>query len=72
MSETKLPGIKVSHVIITPVCRRNRTAGGAFKEAVNRLLFHYIACQVNANNLADFHLALTVDSPITTEDGRHD
>lgn len=70
MPITKIPGIKVRHAIITPVCRKNRTLEGAFEEAVRRLKDEYYAClQYSGNDEADFHLVLTLDRP--KEDESH-
>lgn len=35
--ETKLPGLKASHQIITPTCRENRGTSEAFLEAAERI-----------------------------------
>ncbi len=35
--ETKVPGLKAGHQLITPECRRNRGATPAFLEAAERL-----------------------------------
>lgn len=62
MSETKIPGIKTKHAIITKVCRKNRGVDGAFDEAVRRLREDYESlAAAPANEAANFHLVLTVD-----------
>lgn len=59
--ETKIPGMKAEHAIITPRCQQ--VQGGplqAFDVAVNRLKHEYAAC-VSGSPEATFHLVLTVE-----------
>ncbi len=37
MTETKVPGLKAGHQMITPECRQNRGTTPAFLEAAERL-----------------------------------
>lgn len=63
MSETKIPGIKAKHAIVTPICRANR-GEGALDEALARLRRAYedlVGLEANAG--ANFHLVLTVERP---------
>ena len=63
---SEVPGIKARHVIITPNCRR--VHGGwdqALEVAIDLIRKEYAACELDCNNLADFHLALTIDRPDT-------
>lgn len=58
----KAPGSIAKHVIITPVCRQNRTDEGAFDEAVARLKEEYFAClPYHADRGSNFHLILSVE-----------
>ena len=58
-----IPGIKARHAIVTPNCRI--VQGGnieAFEVAVGMLKKEYEACMaLECNELADFHLVLTID-----------
>lgn len=56
------PGSTAKHVIITPVCRTNRTPAGAFEEAVRLLREEYEAC-LPGNPDARFHLVLSIERP---------
>lgn len=63
IAHQSVPGVKALHATITPQCRVARSALGAFDEAVVRLRNEYLACQVKANEGADFHLILSVERP---------
>lgn len=58
-----IPGTPAKHAIITDTCRANRTDGGAFDEAVQRLWDEYLACTKGHPQGAgtQFHLVLTVE-----------
>lgn len=61
---TTLPGLKAAHQIITPECRRNRTSGGAFLEAVQRIETLYRdLVKVEANTEVKWHLVLIREEP---------
>ena len=62
MSEATVPGMKAAHAIITPNCRVVQGGpGDAFDEAVRRIRAEYVACQLDCNAEASYHLVLTVD-----------
>jgi hypothetical protein len=62
LSETKIPGLAAKHAIVTPTCRKNRTALGALAEAIERLQLEYIACvDVPENENAVYHFVLTIE-----------
>ncbi len=64
MIETKIPGIQAQHAVITPLCRLNRTAEGAFEEALRRLKESYdFMLNAEPNVLASYHLVITVERP---------
>lgn len=57
---SNIPGINAKHAIITPTCRANKGADGAFDEAVGRLREEYAAC-LDANPDSNFHVVLSVE-----------
>lgn len=66
VSETLIPGVKALHAVITPACRRNRGASGAFDEALRRLRTEYEAVlkgwtEAGKANGINLHLTLTVE-----------
>ncbi|MDP2621460.1 MAG: hypothetical protein Q8P46_15035 [Hyphomicrobiales bacterium] len=63
-TETKIPGLKVAHQIITPTCRVNRSNAGAIDEAVDRVAATYRRYAGDPNNAGvNWHLVLTRDAP---------
>lgn len=64
MSETRIPGLKSGHQIITPVCRVNRGSEPAFIEAVLRLqkLYDRYAASEGSENV-NWHLVLVREEP---------
>lgn len=60
MIESKIPGIKATHAVISPTCRANRTATGAFDEAVRRLRESYEGIVAARTDEYDCHIVLTV------------
>lgn len=66
MSETKLPGLKAGHQIITPDCRQNRGTTPAFLEAAERLqkLYDNYA-RAAGNEPVKWHLVLIREDPTT-------
>lgn len=71
MAETKTPGLKAGHQMITPTCRQNRGATSAFLEAAARLqnLYDNYARAASNENVT-WHLVLTRDEPEGGEDGK--
>lgn len=62
--ETKLPGLKASHQIITPECRTNRGVDGALDEAFDRIRATYGNCaEIEANANVNWHLVLVREGP---------
>jgi len=62
--KTLIDGIKVTEILITPTCRKNRTIDGALNEAFRITKEKYEeTTQFKANNNATYHLVLTVDRP---------
>lgn len=62
--ETKLPGLKTGHQMITPDCRRNRGVMPAFSEAVERIRVSYDKyARADANAGVTWHLVLVRDDP---------
>lgn len=59
--ETKIPGLKAKHAIITPECRVNRGDTGAIHEALSRVLDEYKAILKARSDKPTFHLVLTVE-----------
>jgi len=62
MAQTTVPGLQARHARISKTCRDNRTALGAFDQAVEVLRAEYeqlVRLKPNAD--AHFHLVLTVD-----------
>lgn len=58
--ETVLPGLKVSHQVISPACRANRTPEGALDEAIDRIRTAYVAYVTAPSNLeVNWHLVMT-------------
>ncbi len=57
--DTKIPGLKSGHAIITPACRANRTVTGAFVEASERIqkLYEQYA-NMDGNKGVHWHLVL--------------
>jgi hypothetical protein len=54
-----LPGLKVSHQIITPTCRSNRGVTPAFLEAAERIQKQYDDyARDDANETVSWHLIL--------------
>ena len=66
MAETRIPGIKAGHAVITPNCRRIHGGPGAYEEACRRLREHYESLLVEGNRDADIHLTITVQRPRKT------
>lgn len=66
--ETKIPGLKSGHAIITPTCRQNRTVTGAFLEASERIqkLYDQYA-RAEGNKDVNWHLVLVRDDPARNE-----
>ena len=63
-TETKIPGLKVSHQIITRTCRLNRSNAGAIDEAVDRVAKTYRKYADDpANAAVNWHLVLIRDAP---------
>ena len=60
-----VPGANAKHAIITPTCRANKGAMGAFEEAVQRLREEYEACLPHGEK-ANFHVVLAVEHPERT------
>lgn len=63
---TKVPGSSASHSIITPLCRTNRSDGGAFDEAVARARQEYdaiVAGWADSPDQPTLHLILTIERP---------
>lgn len=62
--ETKIPGLKSGHAIITPTCRANRTTTGAFLEASERIqkLYDQYA-EAEGNKAVNWHLVLVREDP---------
>ena len=57
--ETKIPGLKSGHAIITVECRTNRGRVGAFDEAASRLRKLYDQYSTaEGNGGVDWHLVL--------------
>jgi len=59
-------GMKARHAIITPTCRENRTDGGAWGEACDRLKDSYRQCLSGwrmDGKEPTFHLVLYVERP---------
>jgi hypothetical protein len=64
VSETRLPGLKSGHQMITPECRLNRGTLGAFREAADRLLSTYSGyVDALANAGVTWHLVLVRHDP---------
>lgn len=63
MSETKIPGLKAEHAIITPACRERGDAV-VVADAMERIASELLAVMdAEANAGANFHLVLTVERP---------
>ena len=63
MSESKVPGLKAEHKIITPNCRKKGDFV-AFDEAVAALRYAYRTYLPLGNNSnANIHLVLTIEHP---------
>ena len=62
MPETKIPGLKASHQIISPICRENRGEMGALEEAFERIRATYWNCQNPDTAHWNFHVVLVADS----------
>lgn len=62
MSDTRIPGIKARHAIITPNCLRVKTDDEAFEEAVDRLRTEFHNTLGNRRSPANYHLVLTVEA----------
>lgn len=59
MTETKLPGLKAGHQMITPQCRANRGTTPAFLEAAERLQKAYDTyARCEGNESVTWHLVL--------------
>ena len=69
--KSTIPGITAKHAIITPTCVANRTARGAWDEAVRRLREEFDNCQRGwaGREPPTYHLVLTVERPADTEGG---
>ena len=65
MAETKIPGVKTKHAIITPVCRDHRGSLGAIVEALRIVEKEYgsILGHDTQEQRPTFHLVLTVEWP---------
>lgn len=63
MMETKIPGLKSGHQMITPICRANRGTTPAFLEAVERLrkLYDNYARSAGSEDVT-WHLVLVRES----------
>lgn len=62
MSETRIPGLKAKHAVVTPACIDSKGVAGACDEALERLRAEFLNCSAcEANKNADFHFVLTVD-----------
>jgi len=59
---TNIPGLKASHSIITPACRENRGAGGAFEEAMNRAADQYVSIVSGRDDEYNIHVVMTVET----------
>jgi len=61
----RVPGIMAQHCIVSDTCRTNRTDGGAFNEAMERLRQAYRDCCKGwpIGKEAKLHLVLTVERP---------
>ncbi len=70
MMETKIPGIKAKHAIISDACRKKGDVM-AFDEVSDRLFAEYIKLARGAwkpGQDAKFHFVLTVEYPIKSEE----
>ncbi len=66
MSETRIPGIKAQHAIITDQCRVNKGDEAAIDEALGRLHHEYMqpaTVPANMGKGVNFHVVLTVERP---------
>ena len=63
-TKTVVPGLKSAHQMITPECRSNRGATGAFLEAAHRVLDAYGRYNLAAGNEdVTWHLVLVRQEP---------
>lgn len=61
---TTIPGLKASHQIITPTCRKNRGVAGALGEAVRRVAETYMDCATaEGNKDVRWHIVLIREEP---------
>lgn len=65
MSETKIPGIKARHAIVTDQCRGNRGDEGAVDEALARLREEALSCFEGWRGKpgVQWHFVLTMEAP---------
>ena len=66
MSETKIPGLKAAHRIVTPQCIENKGQFQAMVEAVETLEAKYSE-YFEHNPGANFHFVLTIEQPSREE-----
>ena len=58
MAETKLPGIKSAHRIVTPVCRENKGRFAPAEEAANALVRKYAEYSKDDGGHVNWHFVL--------------
>lgn len=65
--ESKLPGIKARHAVISDLCRSGKGDEGAIDEALARLRETYLECVAGwareGRAGVKYHVALTVERP---------
>ena len=67
-SESRIPGIKAKHAIITPGCRSGRGVEGAIDEALHLIREEYLSCINPSTEKTNFHVVLTTEHKYKDKD----